>query len=164
MNRNVIVGLDPGFTTGIAVLDLYGNLLEIYSERGMRRSDVLKSITKCGRPLIISSDVNPAPKSIEKIASMLGSKLFLPKTSLTMREKEKLIKWYDVRPRNKHEIDALSACLKAWKTYRPFFLKIEKRLEKIGSSKFFDEVITKLVKEESKNIESAMKNILSKKK
>jgi len=128
----------------------------------MRRGEVLRSIIKCGQPLIVSSDVNPVPKSIEKIASILGSKLYFPKTSLSMKEKGKLIKWYDVRPRNKHETDALSACLKAWKTYRSFFLKIEKRLEKIRLSKFFDEVIAKLLKGESKNIESAMKNILSK--
>jgi predicted RNase H-like nuclease (RuvC/YqgF family) len=155
--------LDAGITTGIAVLDTDGNLLTVYSRRSMRRGEIVKIITKFGQPIIISSDVNPAPKSIEKIAAILGSKLHYPEVSLSMREKEKLIKWYEFRPKNKHEIDALSACLKAWKNYRPLFLKIRNRLEKFGFSAFFDEVIARLVKEESKNVESAMNNILSKK-
>lgn len=129
----------------------------------MRKGEIIKIITKFGQPVIISSDVNPAPKSIEKIAAILGSKLYYPEVSLSMREKEKLIRWYKVRPKNKHEIDALSACLKAWKSYRHIFIKIEGRLEKLGFSKFFDKVIAKLVREESKNIESAIDNILSKK-
>lgn len=155
--------MDTGITTGIAILDTNGELLTVFSKRGMKRGEIIKTITKFGQPLIISSDVNPAPKSIEKIAAILGSKLYHPEASLSIREKEKLIKWYDAQPKNKHENDALSACLKAWKFYRPLFIKIGKRLEKLGLSNFFDQIISRLIKEESKNVESAMNNILSKK-
>jgi len=76
---------------------------------------LIKEIIKYGKPLIIASDVNPAPKAIEKIAKNLGSKLFFPEKSLTNLEKEKIIKNFKEKIKSSHEKDALAASLKSLK-------------------------------------------------
>ena len=59
MVRGLIVGIDPGITTGIAILDLYGNVVKVCSKRNMGKNEIIRTITNFGHPLIITSDVNP---------------------------------------------------------------------------------------------------------
>ena len=117
MVNAVLIGVDPGITTGIAVLDLHGNLLILTSKRDVRKSDVIKLVTKFGRPLVVATDRNPLPRSIEKLASILGSKVYFPEISLSVVEKQELTKEFKEMIKNDHESDALAASIKAWKSH-----------------------------------------------
>lgn len=159
--KGTIVSVDPGITTGMAVLDIYGNLLLVASRRDIKRNDIIKFISKFGRPLIVATDRNPPPKSVEKIASIMGSKIYVPEESLSVSEKLELTKDFTKRVRNDHELDALSASIKAWKNYRDLFSKINYTLQELGLSEIFEEVVLKLLKEESGNIDDAINKVLT---
>jgi predicted RNase H-like nuclease (RuvC/YqgF family) len=149
-----IVGIDFGITTGVAILDIQGKVLLIDSKREMKKEEIVKTIIKFGKPLIIASDVNPLPKSVEDIVNEFGSKAFFPENSLSVEEKNELTKEYSKILKNDHEKDALAAALKAWKSYREIFEKI---------SIAYENAILKIFRKESENIESAIRDALKEK-
>jgi predicted RNase H-like nuclease (RuvC/YqgF family) len=154
LERLIIVGIDIGITTGIAILNARGEILSVDSKREMKKDEIIKNIIKFGKPLIIASDVNPLPKSIESVVNEFGSKAFVPEKSLSVEEKAELTKNYNNILKNDHEKDALAAALKAWKKYRGFFEKINAALE---------EVVLKIFKRESENIENAIREVFKEK-
>ncbi len=154
------MGLDPGITTGIAILDANGNVLDIYSKRDMTRAEIIDHILGFGNPVIISSDVTSVPKSVEKVAIELGCSIYSPDMLLSLNEKRGLTKKYSVK--NDHEVDALSAAIKAWRYYRMLFSKTDDVLKRFDKQEFFADIARKLVKEESPNIEDAVREIIEK--
>lgn len=164
MSKSLIVGFDPGITTGLAILDIRGGVLFIGSKREANRSDVIKKITKFGKPLIVASDVNPLPQSVEKLASSVGSRVYYPEESLRISEKVELTRDHEIEIKNHHERDALAAAIKAYKNYRSLFLKIEQTVNEIGSPELFEDVARKVVKEDVENIMDGIDEIVEKKK
>ncbi|OYT26253.1 MAG: hypothetical protein B6V02_02110, partial [Thermoprotei archaeon ex4572_64] len=47
-DRYVIVGVDPGIVTGLAILDLNGNILHLYSGKNLSRRKAIQIITQYG--------------------------------------------------------------------------------------------------------------------
>jgi len=152
----LIVGIDPGTSVGVAVLDIYGNLISTCSKRGMKRSDIIHYIMKFGRPLIIASDVTPAPKSVEKIARSFGSRLYYPKFSLLIIEKFSVVRNYSDAAYDEHQRDALAAALKAWKKYRSMLIRVDHALIRMNKSEMFEDVVKKMLKDNSANITNAL--------
>ena len=74
----IIVGLDPGTTTGIAALNLSGDLVDLISSRAMSSSDVIEWIAARGRPLVVATDVFPTPGAVEKVKRAFNAVLFSP--------------------------------------------------------------------------------------
>ena len=60
--RPIIVGLDPGIKTGIALIDLNGNLIITKSSKNFSKSKISEFILNFGNPIIFSCDVSPLPK------------------------------------------------------------------------------------------------------
>ena len=162
MTRGLFVGIDPGITTGIAALDLYGNIVKVYSKRNMSRNEIIRVITNLGQPLVITSDVNPLPKNVKRIARKFNAEIYLQEKSLAVAEKKKVVREYSDYARKGHESDALAAVIKAWKNYRPFLIKIEKELKRHGLSKHFDFLIEKFLKGEYDNIGNAINSLKAK--
>lgn len=129
----------------------------------MKRNEIINFITKFGQPLIVASDVNPVPKSVRRIASIFHCKLHFPEFSLRRNEKQELTKDFINIARDDHEVDALAAGIKAWKSYRPLFLRTKEELKKLNMSEFFEDVIEKLIRGEANNIEEATTEILNQK-
>jgi predicted RNase H-like nuclease (RuvC/YqgF family) len=124
--RYLIVGLDPGTTTGIAALDLDGNLLHLASSRQMNMSDVIESLYKVGKPLVIASDVEEMPFTVEKIRRAFSAIAFTPKQDTSVEIKMELTAPFAYG--NDHERDALSAALDAYRHYRHRFQSLMKRI------------------------------------
>lgn len=124
--RYLIVGLDPGTTTGIAAVDLDGNLVLLSSSRQMTMSDIVEELYRAGKPLIVASDVQQMPYSVEKIRRAFNAIPYTPKQSLSVEAK------YDLTTRfsytNDHERDALSAALDAYRSLQNKFRNIAKRV------------------------------------
>lgn len=121
----IIVGLDPGTTTGIAALNLRGELIDLISARAMSPSDAIEWIAARGKPLLVATDVFPAPGAVEKVKRSFNATLFSPGSDLPAEEKIALAKEFGYR--NDHERDALAAAASAFKKYRNKFLLVEKK-------------------------------------
>jgi predicted RNase H-like nuclease (RuvC/YqgF family) len=121
----IIVGLDPGTTTGIAALNLGGDLVDLISSRAMSSSDVIEWIAARGRPLVVATDVFPTPGAVEKVKRAFNAILFSP--GADMPGVEKIALGREVGYRNDHERDALAAAFRAFKKYKNKFLLVEKK-------------------------------------
>lgn len=122
----IIVGLDPGTTTGIAALSLKGDLIDLTSARALSSSDVVEWIAARGRPLIIATDVFPTPGAVEKVKRAFNAVLFSPGSDVPAEEKIALAREFGYK--NDHERDALAAASSAFKRYRNKFQLVEKKV------------------------------------
>lgn len=154
-DRSVILGIDPGTTTALAVVDLDGKLLEVFSSRNFSFSDVLSFTTKYD-VTVVASDVAPAPKFAEKVASSLNSVLFVPAQPLSVADKVAVVneKFSRSSYANPHERDALAAAAKAYSNYRNTLEQVDKKLEELQLTKLRSEVRKHVLKGES--IEAAI--------
>ena len=121
----IIVGLDPGTTTGIAALNLRGELVDLISSRAMSSSDVIEWIAARGRSLIVATDVSPTPGAVEKVKRAFNAVLFSP--GADMAGEEKIALGREVGYKNDHERDALAAALSAFRKYKNKFIQVEKK-------------------------------------
>lgn len=164
MVRAIIAGVDIGTTSAIAILNKEGDVLWIHSKKGIKKNEIIREIINFGKPIIIASDVSPLPKAIENIATKIGSKTFTPIKPLSIKEKNELTKKYSKFLKNNHEVSALAAAFKAWKKYRNLFRKVSLALLEKGLTDFFDDVVLKLLRKESENIENAIRKVVEEKK
>ena len=147
-DKQLIIGLDPGTTTGIAAIDLDGKLVLIESRKNMSKQDVMLFISSIGRPLILACDINPTPKSLEKVAASLPTRIISPKRNLSKKGKNEIVKEYAEKLNTKrvwnntHEKDALASALFAWGKLKPLIDRVKKRLK---TSEIFEEEIRRYV-------------------
>jgi len=122
----LIVGIDPGTTTAIAAFNLRGELVGLHSSREMALSDIVNVIRGFGKPVVIASDVTPAPGTLRKVKSAFNAILYEPKDPLSVQTKMELSKEYSCS--NVHERDAIAAALNAFRVYRNKFEQIERKV------------------------------------
>jgi len=113
MVKLLVVGVDPGTTTGYAILDIQGNLKKLKSSKRLNLSSLIFEIIREGKVLIVGTDVKYVPSFIKSFANKLGAKLISPEENLRIIEKKRLIG--DLKVKNLHERDALAAALFAHK-------------------------------------------------
>jgi len=121
----LIIGMDPGTTTGLAALNLRGELVDLTSGREISPSDAIEWIAERGKPLIVATDVFPTPGAVEKVKRAFNAVLFSPGEALAAEEKILLARPYGYR--NDHERDALAAAASAFKRYRNKFHQVERK-------------------------------------
>ena len=134
MNRPLVVGIDPGTTTAVALMDLNGVVLLVTSRKGFAPAELRALITSYGTPVVVCSDVSPAQKAVLKLAAGFPAQVTSPETIVPRREKKKMLRAFEFRPRlrNDHERDAVCAALLAWRELRPLMEKVDSRLAKLG--------------------------------
>lgn len=143
----------------MAILDSHGKILHLSAKKLQTKGDVIKQIMKFGNPLVVASDVSPAPKFVEKIAASLGSKIFYPEFSMSRKEKERIVEDYEDEINSAHEKDALAAGLKAFKNYHEIILKVE-----AAAGKNFENVLRNIIiNEKTENISDVVKKFAAKK-
>ncbi|MEM0217229.1 MAG: DUF460 domain-containing protein [Candidatus Nezhaarchaeales archaeon] len=134
--RPVIVGLDPGIVTGVAVVDLCGNLLFVGSGLALDRVTIVETVTKFGNPIVIASDVRRAPVIVEKIASLLDCAVYSPPRDLSVDEKRRMIQEHitDFKNviKNSHQRDAVAAALKAYFNFKNKFMQLEAKAKELN--------------------------------
>lgn len=151
--ESLILGLDPGSTVGYAVLNLKGELIKIESLRNTDINETISKVNELGKIVLIGTDVSPAPKFVDKVASNLGAEVVEPKDNLLLKYKNKVTKEFlkdnDIKLKNKHELDALAAALIAFKHYQPLFNRIDNHLNQINknylNNKIRNTVLTKKI-------------------
>jgi predicted RNase H-like nuclease (RuvC/YqgF family) len=122
-----IVGIDPGTTIGVAMLDLEGRPIDVFSSKNYSVSDVVARIISLGKPLIVASDVTPTPSMVKRISSIFATLVPELDESLSLEEKIALAKGAGYEYKNAHERDALAASVTAFKRYRKKFSQVQKK-------------------------------------
>ncbi|MFN3803722.1 MAG: DUF460 domain-containing protein [Pyrobaculum sp.] len=126
--RFLVVGIDPGTVTGLAILTLDGEVLDTVARRGFSRGDILRYVGQWGIPVLVATDVGEPPEYVRRLAAMCGAVLYTPGRDLTSGEKMELVEKAGWRVKTSHERDALAAAYRAYLEYRPKFEKISKEL------------------------------------
>ena len=163
LSRPIVVGIDPGTTAGVAVLDLDGQLLATASGRGWERSELALFAHSFGEPVLVGTDMSPVPKGVGRVASVFACRVVKPTRGLRKQEKEQLTLPY-AGPRgrkpwhNAHERDALAAALHALASYRPLLQRIHKKAIALGAEALEDDVRT-LVLRERTNITNTIREL-----
>lgn len=132
-NRPIILGVDPGLWTGVALVDLSGNPILVMSKRWLGRARIIREASKYGRVVLVATDVNPPPSFVKKLAASLASPLYIPPRSLSIEEKRELTQnLVEIKLKDAHQRDALAAALKAYKTYCNKFEQAASEIRKLG--------------------------------
>jgi predicted RNase H-like nuclease (RuvC/YqgF family) len=122
----VIVGVDPGTTTAVAMLDLNGNLIDVRSKKGWSCSDVIEYITSVGKPVVIATDKSNPPELVLKLKASFNAVLWTPKEDMSVERKRSLTSNYNYL--NDHERDAIAVAISAYNTFKNKIRNIEKRV------------------------------------
>ncbi len=122
VKRYLIVGVDPGMVTGVAVMDLNGRVLRLISGRGMTRGQIARSLALLGRALLFASDVSPPPDMVTKLAAMHNALVFSPERPMRTYEKSEIAGMISeeqgVVVEDAHQRDSLAAAFKAYSSLR----------------------------------------------
>jgi len=134
--RKLLVGIDPGTTCGLAVLDLDARPILIESSKGTARDIVIHKISEVGDAIIVASDVSPAPDFVRKVASSLKAIIFAPEAVMESTEKHLIVQDYatqhGIKSLDPHSRDALAAALKAFRNYSIKFKQVEACVRTLG--------------------------------
>lgn len=124
MRQRLIVGIDPGVTTAVVMLDLSGKLVDAKSRKFFPFSEIISYISALGEPVIVSSDVNSPPRLVQRVASTFGARLHYPPEMMTAAKKAFMSK-HLLYKLNDHERDAYVAATIAFEKFRKDFEKID---------------------------------------
>lgn len=112
MQKALIVGIDPGATVGIAMLDLSGRKVATASAKdGMREAAHI--IERHGTPSLFACDVFPVPDNAQRIASYFSCRIYAPQRNIREDDKREVARGANVE--NTHERDAYCAAVFAYR-------------------------------------------------
>jgi len=112
-NRHLIVGIDPGSTVGVALLDLTGGKLACLSFEGGGIAEASRVIERHGTPSLVACDVTPPPEMALRLASYFSCRLFVPQRQIREADKRAVASGAGVK--NSHERDAYCAAVYAYR-------------------------------------------------
>jgi len=130
---HVVVGVDPGTTTAVAVVGLDGEVLEVHSTRTADTAAVIEWIIERGRPIVVAADVTPMPETVEKLRRSFDAAAWTPDSDLPVDEK--LHRTREAATDNDHERDALAAALEAYDDHADQFERVAAKVpprEEVG--------------------------------
>jgi hypothetical protein len=120
---HLIVGVDPGTTTGLASVDFSGRVVDLFSSKDLGLDKAIEHLVSLGSVSVIASDVSPAPGFVLKMASKLGAVVYAPPESALVLDKIALTRGHGTE--DAHQRDSLAAALAAYGAYRNKFAKID---------------------------------------
>jgi hypothetical protein len=145
----------------VAILDLNSEIVNMKSGRSFSLKKILGFISGECVPIMIASDVYPAPKLIEKVAAAFSARIYEPPENYSKRSKSKLVEPFELSERERHKKDALAAAVSAYESNLPMIKRIRKRLDDEGISGMIDvgDVAMKIFSGECNNIHSAIRSL-----
>lgn len=167
MGRSIIVGIDPGTTVGICILDFRGNLVKLCSKRNFSVKNIVKFISDFGNVVVVATDVHKIPAAISKISAEIGAVIFSPEQDIEKYYKIKTSREFvsnkneDIKIKNAHERAALTAALLAYCYYKN---KINQAIKKAMEHRLYGEDVDKVLALVLKkvSISNAIRKCLSK--
>lgn len=156
--KRTIVGIDPGSTSAIAVLDTKGGLRELESKKHMGDEEIIRKVSEAGKPVLVATDKGKVPSTVEEVATNFGAKVFTPDDDLSVHGKKELTRNMDYE--NLHERDALAAALNAYNSFKDKFKNIEARMDELNIQDLAPEVKEAVVTGEARNVAEAVEMVL----
>ena len=86
----LIVGIDPGTTTGYAVLDIDGKLLHLNSSKQLDLNQLISQTINLGKAVLVGTDKAKVPNLVGTFATKLGAKIVNPDEDLKVEEKRRM--------------------------------------------------------------------------
>ncbi|WP_226482100.1 DUF460 domain-containing protein [Natrinema amylolyticum] len=123
---HVLVGIDPGTTTAVAIVGLEGEVLDVWSSRTSDTADVIEWIVERGRPIVVAADVTPMPETVEKFRRSFDAAGWTPESDLPVDEKQHRTR--DHPYDDDHQRDAMAAALYALDAHADQFERIADKL------------------------------------
>ena len=123
---HVLVGIDPGTTTAVAIVGLDGGVLDVLSTRTADTAAVIEWIIERGRPVVVAADVEPMPSTVEKIRRSFSAAGWVPERDLPVDQKQHRTR--EEGYENDHERDALAAALHAFDEYEDTFERVGRKV------------------------------------
>lgn len=137
--RLLIVGFDPGITSGIALLSTDGEVLLVTSRKNASLAWVIKTIIDEGLPLMICADKARPSRIISELSAKFNALLITPDQDLKKFEKSELARGEELE--NAHERDALAAARHALKRFKPLINRIKLKTTEEEAERVIREVI-----------------------
>jgi len=100
------------------------------SAKNMRKSALVNELASYS-PSLIACDTNPPVKLASWLKTCFSTRLYYPRESLLLEEKNKLAK--KARTRNSHERDALAAAVKAFHSMENKLRQVSARAARTGA-------------------------------
>ncbi len=122
----LIVGVDPGTTTAVAILNLKGEILDVTSGKDMNLPKLIEHVLSFGHPVLIATDKKVPPEFVLKVKKAFQATLYTPKEDISIKKKLSLVSNYKCE--NDHERDALAAAVEAYRHYKNKLENIERRV------------------------------------
>ena len=119
----LIVGIDPGTTTGYAVLDIDGKLLHLNSSKQLDLNQLISQTINLGKAVLVGTDNAKVPNLVGTFATKLGAKIVNPDEDLKVEEKRRMAENFNFS--DEHQGDALASALFAYKSARTLLDKID---------------------------------------
>ncbi|MEM2920766.1 MAG: DUF460 domain-containing protein [Candidatus Bathyarchaeia archaeon] len=133
--KHLILGIDPGTTTGIALLDLSSRIVLLKSARVLSKSDIVSIASSYGKVVLVATDRVHSPKLVNDVARALGAKLFRQDLEFSYRDKLKTVTDFlsttKEVPADEHQISALFGALKAFKAHKNQLEEAVKELDSL---------------------------------
>ncbi|MFU8867978.1 DUF460 domain-containing protein [Natronococcus sp.] len=123
---HVVVGIDPGTTTAVAIVSLEGEVLDVWSSRTSDTADVIEWIVERGRPIVVAADVTPMPETVEKFRRSFDAAGWVPDSDLPVDEKQHRTREHPYD--DDHQRDAMAAALYAVDAHEDQFERIAERI------------------------------------
>ena len=122
----VFVGIDPGTTTAVALVDFDGRVLDVLSTRTADSADVVEWIIEHGRPVLVAADVTPMPETVDSFRRTFDAAGWEPESDLPVDEKQHRTReeGYD----NDHERDAMAAALYAYDAHEEQIRRVTRKI------------------------------------
>lgn len=114
----IIIGIDPGTTVGVAVLDVQGTVIAVESRKAWSFEDVVEWVRGKGSVLAVGTDKAKVPGFVRDVAAAFSARVLSPKSDLTVAEKR--VEWKG----NSHECDALASAMFAWKRLKGLISRV----------------------------------------
>ncbi|KTG29387.1 DUF460 domain-containing protein [Haloferax profundi] len=149
----VIVGIDPGTTTAVAVVGLNGRVLDVHSTRTADTATIIEWLIERGRPSLVAADVTPMPETVEKFRRSFDAAGWAPPSDIPVDEK--LHRTREVNYENDHERDALAAALFAFDAHEDQFDRISR---KVPADVDREEVISRVLTSEE-SVEAVLREM-----
>lgn len=122
--KSLILGVDPGSTSAIALIDFEGELVKLESGKNFPPREMISEVIEEGKPVIVASDKAKFPSTVDKIARSLGAVKYEIEEDLSSERKREL-----GEGENSHEKDASAAARNAYRGLRDKIEKIKELSE-----------------------------------
>ncbi len=142
----LIAGIDPGTTTGYALLDLDGNIIALRSSKNLGLNGLLEDVLKEGKVICAGTDKAKVPSLVNLFSAKTGARIFYPKEDLRVEEKRELTKNFDAKIG--HEDDALAASLFAFNRIKGVIERIENYARENGKQEIKNRIADLVIRKE----------------